>query len=117
MELCIELLANAIRNNELIDGIEDKVTKFIKTINLHCDDATLFLTESSVKEACIILELFSKCSGLLINKKKSYSINDTNIESPITELEDKETKLLGFIVNKKCIVKSKKIKRYNTYYT
>ncbi len=37
--LCIELLANVIRNNnELIDGIEDKVTKFIKTINLHCDE-------------------------------------------------------------------------------
>jgi hypothetical protein len=71
--LVVEILANAIRKNPRIDGIKigDKTWK----IGQYADDTSLFLqNEQSLTLALTIIEMFSKCSGLKMNRDKSESL-------------------------------------------
>ena len=71
--LIVEILACAIRNNPRIAGILIQNQEF--KISQYADDTCLYLSDQeSLKAALIVIELFSKCSGLKINKDKSDAI-------------------------------------------
>ena len=71
--LAIELLALAIKNDPLIQGIcvgkeEIKLTQY-------ADDTTVFVKNTTSVEALLrLLEKFKKCSGLGINTHKSEAL-------------------------------------------
>ena len=68
--MVIETLANAIRKNENIKGIQ--VYDIIFKILLYADDATIFLQDKDSMEHVIdLITKFGLCSGLRINKHKT----------------------------------------------
>ena len=71
--LIVETLANSIRNNNRINGI--KINRTIFKISQYADDTCLFLAdEGSLSLVLIILDKFSKCSGLVMNRDKSEAL-------------------------------------------
>ena len=72
--LCVEILANAIRNNDEIKGIcildsECKVSQY-------ADDTTLILdgADNSVKHSLNLLDSFAELSGLKVNYEKTEAL-------------------------------------------
>jgi hypothetical protein len=71
--MVIEILANTIRNNPRLKGI--KIGDVECKIGQYADDTTLFLDdEQSLTLAPTIINMFSKCSGLKMNRDKSESM-------------------------------------------
>jgi hypothetical protein len=69
----VEALAIAIRENPRIEGITINGITF--KIGQYADDTVLYLkNQESLKIALSILELFSKCTGLCMNREKSESV-------------------------------------------
>jgi hypothetical protein len=69
---CLETLANKIRNDKSINGINID-NREIK-ISLLADDITLILADIlSVKKSLTVLQAFSKCAGLNINVEKTQA--------------------------------------------
>ena len=70
--LCLETLANKIRNDKNIKGI--KLGNREIKISLLADDITLILADlDSVKNSLNVLKLFTKCAGLKINVEKTQA--------------------------------------------
>lgn len=71
--LCLELLAQNIKHDKRIKGISIN-NKEVK-ICQYADDTTCFLKDSeSVEQLLHKLELFSRCSGLEINRSKTEAL-------------------------------------------
>jgi hypothetical protein len=71
--IIVEVLAMAIRRNPRIQGITINNHNF--KISQYADDTVLYLAnQQSLKIALIILDLFSKCTGLRMNRDKSESV-------------------------------------------
>jgi hypothetical protein len=68
-----EILASAILQNPRIIGIT--IGKKTYKISQYADDTVIFLNdEDSLKNVFIILDIFTKCSGLKANREKSEAI-------------------------------------------
>ena len=97
--LVIELLAHAIRNEKEIKGIKVGTSEI--KITLYADDITLILSDlKSGKEALKLLDQYSKCSGLHINREKTEGMWigrwKDNVEKPFNIKWPKEPiKALG----------------------
>ena len=77
--LVAEILAINLRNNDKINGIQIEDTEFI--ISQLADDTSLFLeNNSSLIAALHLLDQFSTCSGLKLNKNKTeiFYLGNTN---------------------------------------
>jgi hypothetical protein len=71
--LLVESMANAIKNNPNIRGIN--INHERHKISQYADDTCLYLEDqNSLKTALQIFEKFSKCSGLKVNRDKSEAI-------------------------------------------
>ena len=71
--LAIELLALAIKNDPLIQGIS--VGKQEIKLSQYADDTTVFVRNTSSVEALLrLLDKFKNCSGLEINAHKSEAL-------------------------------------------
>ena len=72
--LCVEILAEAIRKNESIEGITINEQEI--KISQYADDTTLILDGSTVSftTSLQILDLFSDISGLRLNIKKTEAL-------------------------------------------
>jgi hypothetical protein len=71
--MVVEILANAIRNNPRINGI--KIGNDEWKIGQYADDTSLFLNdEQSLTLTLTLIDMFSKCSGLKMNRDKSESM-------------------------------------------
>jgi hypothetical protein len=71
--IVVEILANAIRKNPRISGI--KIGQSEWKIGQYADDTSLFVQdEQSLSLALTLIEMFSKCSGLKMNRDKSESL-------------------------------------------
>jgi hypothetical protein len=69
----VEILANTIRNNNRIEGI--KIGKKEFKISQFADDTCLYLkNQESLKTVLLLLDIFTKCAGLKMNKEKSEAI-------------------------------------------
>jgi len=67
--LVIEVFFQMVRTNRLIEGLT--ILNFEHKLTAYADDSTFFLkNEASVRELLKTFELFSKYSGLLLNKSK-----------------------------------------------
>ena len=67
--LVIEVFFQMVRSNRLIEGLS--ILNFEHKLPAYADDSTFFLkNEASVMELLKTFELFSKYSGLLLNKSK-----------------------------------------------
>ena len=80
--ILVEILAISIRNNKDINGII--INKEQIKISQLADDTTLYLADiSSLKNALLLLERFSVCSGLCINRDKTEVIplNIQNVDT------------------------------------
>jgi hypothetical protein len=67
--MVIEVFFHMVRTNRLIEGL--KILNFEHKLTAYADDSTFFLrNEASVNELIKTFELFSKYSGLLLNKSK-----------------------------------------------
>ena len=78
--MTLELLARDLRKNENIKGIKINETFHATKIKMYADDATLFLKDMiDFREVLSRIKLFSKFSGLNLNKHKSAAmkIGDT----------------------------------------
>ena len=68
--LAIEILAIQIRKDPDIKGF--KVNNYMQKLTLYADDITIFVRDvKSAKQALAVLNMFSKHSGLKMNKEKS----------------------------------------------
>ena len=96
--LAIEILASAIREDEIITGFkfgENEVRQV-----LYADDLTLFVKDSiSINRLQVIFEEFDKISGLKMNKGKTYFVwMGKENENPVIPLFGKlvqQVKILG----------------------
>ena len=84
--LCAEILANAIRADKTIKGI-NIYNREIK-LSQYADDTTVFVADlSSAKNLFRLLDAFKKCSGLEVNKSKTEGMwlgaNKNNKEQPL----------------------------------
>ena len=71
--LIVEVLASAIRQNPRIAGILIGNQEF--KISQYADDTCLYLSnQESLRVSLSIIDLFSKCAGLKINRDKSEAI-------------------------------------------
>jgi hypothetical protein len=71
--LVVEILACAIRDNPKIRGIKIGTTEF--KISQYADDTCIFVEDqNSFQNTFTIVEMFSKCSGLRINRNKSEAL-------------------------------------------
>ena len=71
--LIVEILADAIRQNKRIRGIKIKDVEF--KITQYADDTMLYLQDQdSLHTVLLMLEKFTTCSGLKINRDKSEAI-------------------------------------------
>ena len=71
--LVMEMLGNYIRNNNNIQGLNIPELDIYKKLNMVADDTLLFL-EANAKNFCevnVVLDKFTKASGLRINNQKS----------------------------------------------
>ena len=84
--LCTEILANAIRSNAGIQGINIYGKEF--KISQYADDTTVFVSDSiSAQNLFQLLNAFQNCSGLEVNKSKTEGMwlgaNKNNSEEPL----------------------------------
>ena len=84
--LCAEILANAIRADKTINGI-NIYNREIK-LSQYTDDTTVFVADlSSAQNLFSLLDAFQKCSGLKVNKSKTEGMwlgaNKNNEEQPL----------------------------------
>ena len=72
--LCVEILAETIRQNKNIKGI--KINEQEVKISQYADDTTLILDRSpaSLTTSLQILDFFSEISGLRLNSKKTEAL-------------------------------------------
>jgi hypothetical protein len=71
--LIVEILANALRKNPRITGI--KLGGIEWKIGQYADDTCLFVQdERSLALALTVIDMFSKCSGLKMNRDKSEAM-------------------------------------------
>jgi hypothetical protein len=71
--LVAEVLAHTIRVNKDIKGITINNIEF--KLSQYADDTCLFMSGvDSLREALVVFEKFSNCSGLKVNKEKSEAI-------------------------------------------
>ena len=72
--LCVEILANAVRNNDGIKGICISETEC--KISQYADDTTLILdgTDISAKHSLGLLDSFAEISGLKVNYEKTEAL-------------------------------------------
>jgi hypothetical protein len=71
--IIVEILASVIRQNPRVYGI--RIGEKTYKISQYADDTCLFLTdEDSLKNVFIILDIFTRCSGLKANRDKSEAI-------------------------------------------
>jgi hypothetical protein len=102
--IVVEILASVIRQNPRVYGIQigDKTYK----ISQYADDTCLFLTdEDSLKNVFIILEIFTRCSGLKANREKSEAIwigaSSNFRHKPLgIKWSSNSIKMLGIYINK-----------------
>ena len=77
--LTIELLAIDLRRNEKIKGILVDKNGHATKIKMYADDATLFLRDMmDFREVLSRIKLFSRFSGLFLNKQKSAAMKIGN---------------------------------------
>ena len=103
--LCVETLANEIRENKDIRGIQ--ISNKMFKINQYADDTCLFLKcTNSLKKALKVFECFYRYAGLRLNKSKTEIIvlgngNNNRIE-PINNISitSKPTRGLGILIDK-----------------
>ena len=105
--LTLELLARDIRRNKNIKGIQLKNGINAVKIKLYADDATLFLKDFfDFREVLSRIKLFSKFSGLCLNKHKSAGliIGNTNYKNRIKEGIKfyNKLKVLGIVFSNEC---------------
>ena len=106
--LAVEIMANQIRNNKNIKGIEIKLEgkTHSLTITQMADDTTLFLkTKDELKNALNIIEIFGTFSGLKLNKNKTEGIwigKQKHCKEKVEGIAftDKPVKVLGLYVGK-----------------
>ena len=84
--LCAEILANAIRSNAGIQGINIYGKEF--KISQYADDTTVFVSDiRSAQNLFQLLDAFQNCSGLEVNKSKTEGMwlgaNKNNLEEPL----------------------------------
>ena len=84
--LCAEILANAIRSNANIQGINIYEKEF--KISPYADDTTVFVSDiRSAQNLFHLLHAFQKCSGLEVNRSKTEGLwlgaNKNNPEEPL----------------------------------
>ena len=84
--LCAEILANAIRSNANIQGINIYGKEF--KISQYADDTTVFVSDlRSAQNLFHLLHAFQKCSGLEVNRSKTEGLwlgaNKNNPEDPL----------------------------------
>jgi exonuclease III len=71
--ILVEFLADAIRQDKSIRGIQIGETVF--KISQFADDTCLYIAdENSLENVFNLIELFSKCAGLKVNKEKSEAM-------------------------------------------
>jgi hypothetical protein len=71
--IIVEILANAIRNNNRIEGIKILNKEF--KISQFADDTCFYLKDQeSLKTVLLVLDIFTKCAGLKMNRDKSEAI-------------------------------------------
>ena len=98
-----EVMAAMIRNNKDIKGIE--CNGEITTISQLADDTTLFLQdENSLKEVLEVIHIFTKASGLKLNKDKTEAFwigrDCNNHNKPLNiRWSKKSVKCLGIMCN------------------
>ena len=99
--LSMEIMANSIRKNKNIQGVEVFGTEM--KIKLYCDDVTLFSKgRESAEEIIKTLEIFERASGMQTNKKKSKVITNGPNFTPYEKVtKENPGQLLGFTVNNK----------------
>jgi hypothetical protein len=101
--LIVEIMANAIRQNPKISGIKIGDAEF--KISQYADDTCLYVADlDSIKAVFKVLDIFTKCSGLKVNKEKSEALGigtssnfrhkEIGIKWPITSV-----KCLGIFIN------------------
>jgi hypothetical protein len=105
--LCIETLANRIRQSVIIRGITLIGTEEINKILLHADDTTLLVRDgASAKEILNIFEIYSNASGSLLNVNKSQTCiiaGKPNLEHWPKDLKFSNTlKIYGVPFGKDC---------------
>ena len=105
--LTLELLARDIRRNQNIKGLKLDNDFTAVEIKLYADDATLFLKDFlDYREVLSRIKLFSKFSGLWLNKHKSCAmmIGDTTMINRIKygiKFQNR-LKILGIIFSNEC---------------
>jgi hypothetical protein len=71
--IIVEILACTIRQNQRISGIKIGETEI--KISQYADDTCIFVQDSdSLRVVFHVLDIFTKCSGLKVNKEKSEAI-------------------------------------------
>ena len=105
--LTLELLARDIRRNQNIKGLQLKNDINAVKIKLYADDATLFLKDFfDFREVLSRIKLFSKFSGLCLNKQKSAAlmIGNTNFKNRIKDgiKFHNRLKILGIVFSNEC---------------
>ena len=106
--LVIEILANAIRKDNIFKGFnlgENEIRQVI-----YADDVTIFAKDvNSVRRLEVILEMFWKISGLKVNKDKTsiFKLNNcwNEKESPTLGKIVKEVKILGIYFSRDVQIK------------
>jgi endonuclease/exonuclease/phosphatase family metal-dependent hydrolase len=101
--MVVEILANAIRNNPRINGI--KIGNNEWKIGQYADDTSLFLNdEQSLTLSLTLIDMFSKCSGLKMNRDKSESMyigSSSNFRHKTSTIKwtNGHVKCLGIYIN------------------
>ena len=105
--LVVEILSINVRKNKLIEGISCK-NKEIKLVQYADDTTGIFRNIKSAKSFITMVNKFSLCSGLKLNKDKTEALwigkDKYNIAKPLSiKWPDKPLKLLGLYIghNKK----------------
>jgi hypothetical protein len=103
--IIVEILANAIRQNANIQGIKIGDGEF--KISQYADDTCMYAGDlNSLKLIFDILELFTKCSGLKVNREKSEALGigaSSNLRHPELGIKwpNDSIKCLGIFINSK----------------
>ena len=73
--ICAELLADAIKQNDQINGITVNNEEFL--LGQYADDTFFLLdgTQTSLSQCLDTLELFGECSGLKVNVEKTKAVS------------------------------------------
>ena len=99
--ICVEPLANKIRCNNSIKGLQIGHTE--QKLSLFADDCTCLVADKTSLDLLIReLETFSKYSGLQLNYDKCvlYPLSETKVEDTRFLLEHNNFKVLGITIGK-----------------